>query len=177
MPRRLPGGDHDADLTAIIEDVIQERSQQLTDKGLLIELSLSDHMPPLSADGASVKHILTQLILNASKVSAPGAQIAVSADAGLVHLPGGSEAIDAVEISVRDQGGGIASADVPRVFARKYRRENPEIPGFGDTGVGMTIARAFARAHNGDLWITSEPGAGSVFHLALPLQLAVSIED
>ncbi len=171
------GGDHDADLTAIIEDVIQERSQQLTDKGLLIELSLSDHMPPLSADGASVKHILTQLILNASKVSAPGAQIAVSADAGLVHLPGGSEAIDAVEISVRDQGGGIASADVPRVFARKYRTENPEIPGFGDTGVGMTIARAFARAHDGDLWITSEPGAGSVFHLALPLQLAVSIED
>ncbi len=166
-----------ADLTAIIEDVIQERSQQLTDRGLLIELSLSDRLPAVGADGAILKQVLNQLIGNASSVSAPGDQITISADAGPVRLPNGSEDIEAVEIRVRDQGGGIAKADIPRVFARKYRRDNPEIPGFGDTGVGMTIARAFARAHDGDLWITSEVGAGSEFHLALPMQLAVSIED
>lgn len=171
------GTDSDADLTAIIEDIIQERSQQLTDRGLLIELALGDHLPPVGADGASLKQVLTQLIVNASRVSAPGDQITISADAGPLRMPNASEAIEAVEIRVRDQGGGIASADIPRVFARKYRRDNPEIPGFGETGVGMTIARAFARAHDGDLWITSEMGAGSEFHLALPMQLAVSIED
>ena len=171
------GLDADADLTVIIEDVIQERSQQLTDRGLLLELSLSDNLPPVGADAASLKQVLTQLIVNASSVSAPGAQITICAEAGPVRLPNASEAIQAVEIRVRDQGGGIAQADIPRVFARKYRRDNPEIPGFGDTGVAMTIARAFARAHDGDLWITSEAGAGSEFHLALPMQLAVSIED
>ena len=171
------GTDSDADLTAIIEDIIQERSQQLTDRGLLIELALGDHLPPVGADGASLKQVLTQLIVNASRVSAPGDQITISADAGPLRMPNASEAIEVVEIRVRDQGGGIASADIPRVFARKYRRDNPEIPGFGETGVGMTIARAFARAHDGDLWITSEMGAGSEFHLALPMQLAVSIED
>ena len=51
------------------------------------------------------------------------------------------------------------------------------IAGFGDVGVGMTVARAYARAQNGDLWISTESGEGSVFHLALPLQLDALIEE
>ena len=114
---------------------------------------------------------------NARTVSPPGSQIGIAVSAGPIVLPGAAGPVDAVEIAIRDQGGGIAQADMPRVFARKYRRENPRIAGYGDTGVRLSIARAFVRARDGDLWVTSEVDGGSVFHLALPLQLAASIED
>jgi signal transduction histidine kinase len=165
------------DLISIIEDVVEEASRDITDKGLMVELALGDQLPPVSADGASLKHILAQLLMNASTVSSAGSRITVSASAGRLQLPNGTDLIDAIEISVCDTGGGISPDDRQRIFARKYRADNPEIPGFSNSGVAMTVARAFARAHDGDLWITSKAGEGSVFHLALPMQLPAPIED
>ena len=165
------------DLISIIEDVIEGASENMAEKGHMVELALGDQLPPISADGASLKHILAQLVVNASAVSPVGSQITVAANIGRIQLANGANLTNAVEIRVSDKGGGIALEDMQRVFARTYRAENREIAGYGDSGVGMTIARAFARAHNGDLWITSEAGEGSVFHLALPLELAASIED
>ena len=165
------------DVMSIIDEVVQASSQQLRDRELLIELSLEDHLPPVNADSASLNQILTRLIVNASEVSPPGSQIRISAKAGPLRLAGSNAPTDALEISVYDRGGGIAQADLQRVFARKYRSAYPDIDGFSDTGVGMSIARAYLRARDGDLWATSDQDGGSVFHLALPLQLAASIEE
>jgi len=165
------------DLIALIEDVIEEAAPVIGDKGQLVELTLGDQLPPVHADGASLKRVLVQLVMNASEVSSAGSTITVSASVGRLELPDSSDQIDAIEICVCDTGGGIAPSDRQRVFARKYRVDYPIIPGFSNSGVGMTVARAFARAHDGDLWITSDSGEGSVFHLALPMQLPAPIED
>ena len=165
------------DVLNVVEDVVQEQSAQLDENELMLELSLDDHLPPVNIDRDSLKHFVTQLIDNACAVSPPGSQIGIAVSAGPIVLPGASDPVEAVEIAIRDQGGGIAPADLQRIFARKYRRENPRIAGFSDTGVRMSIARAFVRACEGDLWVTNEVDGGSVFHLALPLQLAASIED
>ena len=167
----------DVDVVSVVEDVLQETSARLDDGELMLELSLDDHLPPVNIDRDSLKQFITQLLENACTVSPPGSQIGITVAAGLIALPDVSEPVEAVEITIRDHGGGIAQADLQRVFARKYRRENRLIPGFSDTGVNMSIARAFVRARAGDLWATSEIDGGSVFHLALPLQLAASIED
>ena len=170
--------EHDSiDLIAIIEDVIEEATESFSHKSHMVELALDDQLPPVNADGASLKHILAQLVANASAVSPEGSSIAVSAHVSRLPLMGGADLVSAVEIRVSDKGGGMARDDMQRVFARSYRAENSAIAGYGDSGVGMTVARAFARAHSGDLWITSDLGEGSVFHLALPLELAASIED
>lgn len=165
------------DLIAVIEDVIEEASKSMFKKGHMVELAVDDQLPPVNADAASLKHILSQLVANASAVSPAGSRISIAASVSPLQLMNGAELANAVEIRVGDKGGGIALEDIQRVFARTYRAENREIVGYGDSGVGMTVARAFARAHKGDLWITSEAGEGSVFHLALPLELATSIED
>ena len=165
------------DLISIIEDVIEEEADGFTERRHIVEFALGDQLPPISADGASLKHIVAQLIANASAVSPAGSKITVSANFRRFQLPNGSELVDAIEIRVADKGGGISLDDIQRVFARKYRTDNREIAGFGDVGVGMTVARAYARAQNGDLWLTTEAGEGSVFHLALPLQLDASIEE
>lgn len=165
------------DLISIIEDVIEEESGDFTEKGHIVELALVDQLPPIAADGASLKHIVAQFIANASAVSPAGSKITVSANFGRFQLPNGFELVDAIEIKVKDKGGGISLDDIQQVFARKYRTDNREIAGFGDAGVGMTVARAYARAQNGDLWISTEAGEGSVFHLALPMQMDASTEE
>lgn len=167
----------DIDVLSIIDEVVRSRSEQLDEKRLQIELSLDDNLPPVSADAVSLQQILSRLVNNASEVSPSGSQIRISAKVGRLRLADAAEPIDALEILVYDRGGGIAEADLPRVFARKYRSAYPRIDGLGDAGVGMSIARAYLRARDGDLWVTSDQGDGSVFHLALPLQLAASIEE
>ena len=167
----------DVDVLSVVEDVLQEQSAQLDASDLRLELSLDDHLPPVNIDKDSLKQFIMQMLDNARRVSPPGSQIGIAVSAGPIILPGASLPVEAVEIAIQDQGGGIAPADLQRVFARKYRRQNPGIAGFGDTGVRMSIARAFVRARDGDLWVTSEVDGGSVFHLALPLQLAASTED
>lgn len=165
------------DVLSVVEDLVEEQATQLDDSQLMLELSLDDHLPPVNIDKDSLKQFLAHLLDNARAVSPAGSQIGIAVSAGPILLPGAAEAVEAVEIAIRDQGGGIAQADRQRIFARKYRRENPRIAGFSDTGVRMSIARAFVRAHDGDMWVTSDDDGGSVFHLALPLQMVASIED
>ena len=173
-PTLIPGL---VDVVSVIDEVVRSRSELLSEKDLKIELSLDDELPPVSADEVSLRQILIRLIDNACDVSPPLSPIVISAHVANLQLTNATEAVDAMEITVADSGGGIAENDLPRVFARKYRSKYPRIDGLSDTGVGMSIARAYLRARDGNLWVTSEAGGGAVFHLALPLQLAPSIEE
>jgi len=77
--------------------------------------------------------------------------------------------LEYILIQVSDSGGGIASADLPRVFTRLYRAENVLIQGVGDTGVGLSIAKTLTEAHHGRIWVESEQGTGSTFSVLLPI--------
>jgi two-component system phosphate regulon sensor histidine kinase PhoR len=74
-----------------------------------------------------------------------------------------------VSIQVSDNGGGISSEDLPRVFARRYRAEHSLIQGVGDTGVGLSIAKALVEAQNGRIWVETEAGVGSTFSVLMPV--------
>lgn len=164
------------DIAGIIEEVIADTASRAAEKSLLIELSLDDNLPQLGGNFLGVKHMLTLLMANACEVSPPGAQVHIAARKGDMHRLGDTGKVDALEVRVHDSGGGISSSDLPRIFARTYREQYPAIAGLGDNGVGITVARAIARAHEGDIWVTSEIGKGSTFHLALPLQSAAAAE-
>jgi two-component system phosphate regulon sensor histidine kinase PhoR len=74
-----------------------------------------------------------------------------------------------LSIQVTDNGGGIASEDIPYVFAHRNRAEHSPIQGLGDTGVGLSIAKALVEAQNGRIWIETEAGVGSTFNVLLPV--------
>jgi signal transduction histidine kinase len=76
---------------------------------------------------------------------------------------------DQAMVSVIDNGPGIRSKDLPRVF-EKFFRARPEagddVPG---TGLGLAIAKTITEQHGGEVWVESEPDVGSVFTMILPL--------
>jgi signal transduction histidine kinase len=112
----------------------------------------------LVADAGRLETIVVNLIDNALKYSPPG---------GAVRLAVATEDASAT-LRVRDQGIGIAEADLPRLFTRFGRlvtAENSHIPG---TGLGLYLSREIARMHGGDITVSSALGQGSEFTLTLP---------
>lgn len=159
------------DIVSLIEDSITNATNQFREKGLTIDLIIDDQLPPLPADRDALNQIIGQLLTNAYLVSPPETEIVVTAQRQIIPLVRneGKQDVDSFFFSIEDRGGGIQPEDIPRVFARKYKAENPLIDGLGDTGVGLSIAKALIEEHGGQLWVDSKPGIGSVFSFALPL--------
>jgi len=155
----------------VIEDALTSASNQLREKGLIVRMKLNDDLPPVLGDKDAITQIVGQLLTNAYLASPPGKELTVIAQYA-PHMNGTSanddHESDALYIAIEDQGGGIAPEDAPRVFARKYRAENPLIQGLGDTGVGLAVAKALIEAHGGALWLDTTPGRGSTFSFTLP---------
>jgi signal transduction histidine kinase len=126
-----------------------------------LRTSLPPRLQSATGDRRRVEQILTNLVANALKFTAPGGNIELTARFD------GPVAI----VAVIDDGAGIAAEDRGRIFERFHRLEAHErITG---TGLGLPIARDLARRMGGDLEVASVQGSGSAFVLALPGPAAI----
>ena len=71
-----------------------------------------------------------------------------------------------INISIEDSGVGIDKDDLPKIFNRFFRCDQSRAT--GGSGLGLSLAKAIARAHHGEIDVASTPGKGSVFILRLP---------
>jgi two-component system sensor histidine kinase BaeS len=74
-----------------------------------------------------------------------------------------------VEISVADEGIGIAPADFDRVFTEFQQVDGSATRRYGGLGLGLPFVQRVVAAHEGTMDATSEPGRGSVFFIRLPI--------
>jgi len=152
----------------VIEDAIMSLSVQCTEHQLAVQLDAPSELPAVHADRDSLYQIVLNLLSNACRCSRPGTEILVRAR--LEERDDQVEGLPAyLLVSVTDTGGGIAPEDQRRVFQRLYRADNPLIAGLGETGVGLSIAKALVEKHGGRIWVESEMGVGSTFSFILPL--------
>jgi len=169
------------DMMALVEDAIDGAMNALREKGLSIHLDLDESVPEIQADRDAISQVVGHLLTNAYLVSPPGADLFIVARQDMVSapIPGEDrvEPLAAVVVSFEDRGGGIALEDQQRVFARKYKAENPLIQGLGDTGVGLAIAKALVEAHGGEVWLESREGIGSIFSFYIPAQPVLAAES
>jgi signal transduction histidine kinase len=84
-------------------------------------------------------------------------------EGGTIEISYGANALYA-EIIVSDDGGGIASRDLPNIFNRFYRGENA---GENSVGIGLALAKAIFNAQGGDISVRSQPGVGTSFEIRL----------
>jgi signal transduction histidine kinase len=117
--------------------------------------------PPLSADRDAVDRMVKNLLSNAVKYSPRGGRVVVGAGVP-ADRPG------MVELSVEDDGIGIAAVDLPRIFDRYVRVRHPDTASVRGLGLGLSMVQALAEAHGGSVEVESLPGKGSRFRVLLP---------
>jgi signal transduction histidine kinase len=111
----------------------------------------------LVGDNRMIQRMLSNLLDNAIKYTPSGGKVKVSVSENDERY---------VVITVKDTGIGISPNDLPRIFDRFYRcDQSRSTPGIG---LGLSLARTIARAHGGDITITSVLNQGSTFTITLP---------
>jgi signal transduction histidine kinase len=144
------------DLPALARRLAEETSLA-TQQRCPLEVRLEGTLEGAVGDEALLRHILGNLLSNATKYSPAGAPVE------LIVRRESSEAI----VQVRDRGIGIPEEDLPQLFQAFHRAGNVgKIPG---TGLGLAIVKRCVTLHHGSVEVASPRGAGTEFTVRLPL--------
>ncbi len=155
-------------LPALLMDVEALMRPLANEKSLGFAMALPAQLPQwIHADATRIKQIILNLLSNAIKFSREGT-VTLSVDAGPADVdPAGASFL--LTVQVRDQGIGMDSEAQSRLFQRFAQGDSSTSRRFGGTGLGLEISRELARLMGGDITVSSQPGAGSVFTLVLRL--------
>ncbi len=148
-----------ADAVRAAADAVRAAAAAFADKTVTLDHRPSPTPAQATADPDRLREILDNLLHNALRHTPAGGTVTVTTRARANEL----------QITVSDTGDGIAPEHLPHVFDRFYRADPARSRTTGGSGIGLTIARALARAHHGDLTATSDRnGQGATFTLTLP---------
>jgi len=125
---------------------------------------IPDDLPLASGDTMATDIIVGQLLENAFKYSPDGGTVTVRAEVKTGAEDAGGALI---EVSVEDEGIGIADGDHERIFDRFFQGEAGDRRRFGGVGIGLFIVRRLAQAQHGEVTATSRPSGGTVMCLRL----------
>lgn len=148
------------DLPAAIESAMVLVKERASRHGIELQSHVDDRVGEFVGDERKVKQIILNLLANAIKFTHEGGRVSVWA----------LREQDAVKISVQDTGVGIAREDLDRVFDEFQQVGSEEDQMQEGTGLGLTLTRTFVEMHGGEIWVESEPGAGSTFTFTLPAE-------
>lgn len=134
-----------------------ERLRPQTERARVsLSTDLAIGLPRVLADRARIEQVILNLVHNAIKFTPAGGSITVTAE------PRGNELV----VAVKDTGAGIAPADQNRLFERFYKVDRSRRS--EGTGLGLAITKHIVQAHEGAIWVESEPGKGATFYFSLP---------
>jgi len=155
--RTAPLNVESTDINIVVDRSVRLVQHQLQMNGIELQLYADDDLPRVQCDPAQMEQVLLALIMNAIDAMPRGGNLWVKTRI--------SEANDAVEVEVRDDGTGIA----PDVLARLFEPfQTTKEQGRG-VGLGLAVSRSIIDRHNGKIEVKSELGKGTTFTVVLPL--------
>lgn len=143
------------DMQDLIGAVVQQMASRLQDH--ILKIDIAPDMPLVTMDAVLMAQVLENLLDNACKYSPAQSPIDIAARWGEKQLT----------LSVSDEGMGIPSADLERVFDKFYRVQRQEA--IAGTGLGLSICRGIVEAHGGKIWATNNPDQGVTIMVTLPV--------
>ena len=142
------------DLMKIVRQVVSDLQGMISDADASI---IFNDLPKMKGSRTQIQQLFQNLISNALKFRGERRPV--------VEIESKRER-EILTISVRDNGIGIDKADQNRIFEMFQRlHHRNEYPG---TGIGLALSLRIVEAHGGDMWVDSEPGAGTTFFFTLP---------
>lgn len=148
------------DLISVVWSTAEANRHAIEARGLELEVTLPDDLPPVWVDREAVGQILVNLMSNAAKYGEEGRWVGVSVRRGL----------HGVEVSVSDRGIGITEADLDHIFDHFYRSSDSAVRRQKGTGIGLTIVRYIVEAHGGTIAVESAHGKGTTFTVTFPYE-------
>ncbi len=125
-----------------------------------IDVSLKTMEGPILHEGDPVhlRRLFFNLIDNAIKFTPPKGKIEIKV----------AREKQMTQVSITDNGVGIAPQDLPKIFEKFFHRDKPDLTATPGNGLGLSIALSIARAHQGDIQVRSRQGLGTTFTVILP---------
>jgi heavy metal sensor kinase len=144
------------DIGAVVRDACELFQSSAEDKDLRLVCDVAGNFS-ISGDNRMIQRMIANLLDNAIKYTPAGGSVEVTVNTANHN---------AVTIAVKDTGIGISEKDIPHIFERFYRCD----PSRSEAGIGLglSFARAIARAHGGDITVFSAPEQGSTFTVTFP---------
>jgi signal transduction histidine kinase len=152
---KLVGEREPVDLVELARDIARRDSYQ--DRRIVVS---ADAPVVGSYDPRRIGQVLENLVENAVKYSPDEGEISIA-----VAQRNGEAFVD-----VADLGIGIPAGDLPQIFDRFHRASNVDDRRFAGMGLGLFICKGIVEQHGGRIWVESRVGAGSTFHVVLPLE-------
>ncbi len=153
------------DLAALLSSVIKGLEPQAESAGVTVTLAGAGQDEMVPGDAGQLVQVFTNLVENGIKYGAAGKSVTVTLSPKEQHPRLRAEG---VQISVADQGEGIASHHLARLTERFYRVDNHRSREVGGTGLGLAIVKHIVNRHRGRLLIESEQGEGTTVSVFLP---------
>ena len=164
---RAEAGVHDirsarVDLNALVGDALRLFETTAADKQLRLDFEAAP-AAAVKGDARMLQRMIANLLDNAIRYTPAGGRVRV------VIAPSSDQG---VRIDFSDTGIGISGDDQDRIFERFFRCDPSRTE--SGSGLGLSLARAVARAHGGDITVQSKPGKGSTFSAILPAKSGLS---
>ncbi len=139
-------------VNSILQEDFERKSVHLK------QLEIPENCCELTTDASKLTQILTNLISNGLKFTSQGfVEYGVRRQNGTLHF------------HVRDTGIGIPEEKHPVIFERFRQVEEGNTRKYGGSGLGLSIAKSFVEALEGQIWLQSKPGKGSTFFFSIPV--------
>ncbi|MEW5870668.1 MAG: ATP-binding protein [Chloroflexota bacterium] len=147
----------DVDLNRALSAAVSITKGLLKDKPVELITEIEEDLPHIRGDKRRVRQIFLNLASNAVKFTPEGSiTITAQRDASQIH------------VLVQDTGIGVAEEDQATIF-EPFKQAQHDLRNVIGTGLGLPISKHFVEAHGGRMWMESEKGAGSRFHVILPI--------
>ena len=143
-------------VTELVHDVCQKFGLELENKSITLEIKLEDAIPFVLGDIALIERVLENLLENAIRHTPEEGEISV-----LVKKENSQ-----VSVAIKDNGVGIKSEEIPRVFERFYQAENAHREG-QHAGLGLAIVKRVLELHQSAIFVDSQRGEGAEFYFNL----------
>ncbi|MBI3345262.1 MAG: PAS domain-containing sensor histidine kinase [Gammaproteobacteria bacterium] len=154
-------GAEEIEVAALLQDLQQATDAPLSVAGCRLEVLDEAPEAKLYGNREALLSALQNLVSNAMQACGKGGRLQL-----LTHIVSDPHGSEAVNVLLSDNGPGIPDAVLERIFEPFFTTRAQ------GTGLGLAVVQAIVRAHQGMVWVESEPGQGSTFGLRLPLKPA-----
>ena len=157
------------DIMPVIEDVVDEMKVLAGEHNLTFSVIKEPDLPEIPFNKDSIRRVVANIVSNAIKYSPDGKRIKIRAERARIG--------DYVEVSVEDQGPGIAPEYQQKIFDRFFRVEN-DTHTIKGTGLGLHLVKiSVEKHHQGQVFVQSKVGEGSTFGFRLPINPPAEEDD